>query len=169
MRRAASLCASVLSIAAALTATVGGATFAPFNAEAQGNGSPKAGRVDVVLNGDVDDEVSFAFDGEHCGNLAHGESCTTPIEVRNAGSLSVRYQVAMSDFEPDCFTSTLDIEAELEAGDVEGDDVHRDHDAGDVHVGTLTLTLDGDGPECQGADNTTFLTIHTLQSRSPHN
>jgi hypothetical protein len=159
---------SMVVMAATVTAAVTGATYAPFTGEGNGNGPVKGGTVDVVMNDNPDDEQTFVFDGSNCHNLAQGESCSEPFSVKNAGNLSVRYNlVSVLDDNDACFSSLLDIEAALEAGDPEAGDNHDDHNEGDVHTGTLTTTLDG-GQACENAENEVTVLVKARQSPSPH-
>lgn len=153
----------------ALATLIGAGTWATFTDSGTATGDVTAGTVNVVLNSDTSDDVELAFepgtDPECPANMAFGETCTAALTVANAGSLSVTYAVTVVDSAADCFTSVLDIEAALEAGDEEGD---ADHDAGDSHSGTVTTTLDSDAEACQGATNTVTVTVDATQSPSPH-
>ncbi|HLF99259.1 MAG TPA: SipW-dependent-type signal peptide-containing protein [Acidimicrobiia bacterium] len=161
---------SVLLTLATLASLVTGATYAPFSDIDTAVGGVQAGSVDVVLNSEADDEVELEYAGPHCGNLAHGESCGAPLAVRNAGSLSIVFtNVVVDDQHPECFSSVLDTRSALLQGEQSpAGDPHSDHNANDVHAGTLTTTLDGDADECQGRTNTVLVTIRAQQSPSPH-
>jgi len=168
MGTARSIAMSMVIITATVTAAVTGATYAPFTGEGNGNGNVKGGTVDVVMNDNVNDEQTFVFDGPNCENLAQGESCSEPFSIKNAGNLSIIYNlVSVLDANDGCFSSALDIEAALEAGDPEDGDNHDDHNEGDIHSGTLTTTLDG-GQSCENADNEVTVLVRARQSPSPH-
>lgn len=152
----------------ALATLIGAGTWATFTDQGIATGDVTAGTVDVVLNGDPDDDVALNFDpGEDpvCpANMAYSEFCTAGLTVLNDGSLSVTYVVTVVDSAPTCFSSVLDIEGALEAGD----SPDADHDAGDSHPGTVTTTLDSDAEACQGVTNTVTITVDASQSATPH-
>ncbi len=157
----------------ALATLIGAGTWATFTDSGTATGDVTAGTVDVVLNDDGSDDVELTFtpgsDPECPDNMAYNETCTAGLTVANNGSLSVTYDVTVTDSQGACFTSVLDIEAALETGDGgEGEGGDSDHNAGDSHDGTVTTTLDSDDDSCQGVTNTVTVTVLASQSPSPH-
>lgn len=138
---------------------VSGTTLATFTNDSEGRGAAKAGTVDVVVNDDIDDRATFTFSGPACTNLAHGESCTAPVTIRNAGTLNATYNVRVIDSTNDCFTSVLSSEAALESGT---------RAPGDSIGGTLVTTLDNDMARCQGTTNNAVVVVTARQARTPH-
>ena len=153
---------SVIIIAALLALVTASATFAPFSDASTSTATFSAGTVDVVVNNDTDDEVALAFTGDACDNMAAGDTCTAALDVVNAGSLSVDYDVTVADSNPACFSSTLDSEGGLEAGDAPD----GDQNAGASDAGTIATTL-ADDNACQGAVNTVTVDISAAQSATP--
>lgn len=138
---------------------VSGTTLATFSNDGHGRGTAKAGTVDVVVNDEVDDRATFAFSGPACTNLAHGESCTAPVTMRNVGTLVATYNVRVVDSANDCWTSVLSSEAALESGT---------RPPGDSISGTLTTTLDNDAARCQRTSNNAVVVVTARQARTPH-
>lgn len=162
MLRRISTGALVLGSAAALL--IGGATYAPFTDSAGGSGGVGAGSVSVEINGM--ETASFAFDTAECSNMAPGHPCEVPLDVSTATStLSATWATTITDTddpELDCFTAT----ANVPAGDAEEGDDDADHDPGDVHQGTLVVTV-ADNNDCQGAQSDITVSIIATQSPSP--
>lgn len=129
--------------------------------------SERTGDVKILLNGESD-EVELHFEGAGCPDrMAPGDGCVARLEIFNAGSASARYQVDVKDGNESCFSSSLDIERDLQDGDEEPGDKHRDHDSGEAHEGFVTTVLDHDQKRCQGATNIVTVTIKAAASASP--
>ncbi|HLF99258.1 MAG TPA: TasA family protein [Acidimicrobiia bacterium] len=164
---------SVVTSAAAIAAVVTGGAFAPFSDTGTAVGGVQAGTLEVSVDGDGDGG-SLVFDSEDwCdANMAPGDVCEADVTVVNTGSLSATYVASIADDESACFTPgiTPAFEAALEPGHAElPDDPTEDHDAGDSHTGTVTITLDSTaGNECQGASTTVTFTVDATQSATPH-
>ena len=156
------LASSLLTMAllgVAATGILVGDSAAVFTDDADGRGRPRAGSVDVVLNDDADDNVALTYEGPECGNLAHGESCSSPLTIANAGTLNATYNIRVVDSNNACWTSTLSTEKELEKA-------HRP--PGDRVTGSLVSVLDNDASSCEGSTNRAVVVIRAAQSKEPH-
>ena len=158
---------SVLIIGAVFAVVAGAGTFATFTDSATGGQTVSSGTVDVLVNGDTDDNFAVSLaGGAGCpSNMAFGDSCTFAVTVANNGSLSFTTAFTLTETDANnCWTTTY----ALPAGDAEGGDADADHDPADSHSTTLSTALDNDAAVCQGASNAISLTIDATQSPSPH-
>lgn len=158
---------SALVIGAVLAVVAGAGTFATFTDSATGGQTVSSGTVDVLVNGDADDNFAVSLaGGAGCpSNMAFGDTCTFGVTVANNGSLSFTTAFTLTETDANnCFDTTY----ALPAGDAEGGDAHADHDPADSHATTLSTTVNNDAAVCQGASNAISLTIDATQSASPH-
>lgn len=154
-----------------VAALVGGATFALFTDEAtNANNAFATGTVDIVLNDDNADEITF-FNLE---DIAPGDSGNVTIKVANAGSLEFRYDVAL-DVEGDLFALPHPILVTLKAGSnvifsssQDGTfDVNRVLDAGASEDLTLEWSFPKEaGNEYQGKSGSFSITFSAEQTKN---
>jgi predicted ribosomally synthesized peptide with SipW-like signal peptide len=142
-----------LMVIGAIAAVVSAGSYAAFTDDATATGSISAATIDVLLNGDSDDDVTATF---ALNNLLPGESTTATVSVKNNGNRDIHVTTSSS------VTETADPGSDCSASptvdSVTFTDSATDDHSGNVHIAdgvtetaTITISLgSGVGNECQG-------------------
>ena len=118
----------------------------------------------TLMDGGTTLGSNFTFNGDYCGNMLPGDSCTKTFTVKNTGTVSETLSAAASNSVPGCYTNTVSaLDGKLEIGDL-----HLDYDPNETDTLDVTTTLDSAAPSsCQGQTNTVTVTASATPSASP--
>ena len=165
-----------LFVIGAMASLVAVGTWAQFTDSGTGSGTVTAGTVDIVLDGDVDDNIDLTFNSDAgCPSpMAPGDTCTDTVGITNdASTLAIDYTATAEvtagkecddDNVGDDFTVSVGHFVDTTVNPGTNDTNHfpaglADSETFHVHV-TLDAAVDDD---CQGDSATVTLTVSATQ------